>query len=91
MRLIVLERAAGELRPLDRILALLDPLLSRAATVVKFHDVLRVLIQVGRDEPDAGKQLTRLPFDLRNHAPRPLPRFGLILEAMIKNFRLRAC
>ena len=58
-RLVVFERAAGELRPLDGVLALLDPLLRRAATVVELHHALRLLGQVGHNEPDTGEQLAR--------------------------------
>ena len=70
-RLAIPEDEAGELRPFDGVLAFLDPLLRSTATVVELHDVLRVLVQVGRDEPDAGKQLTRVPF--RSSRPRAAP------------------
>ncbi|QEG35954.1 hypothetical protein Pr1d_32620 [Bythopirellula goksoeyrii] len=52
-RLVVLERAAGELRPFDGVLAFLDPLLPRAATVVELHHILGLFAQVGHDEPNA--------------------------------------
>ncbi len=62
--LVILERAARELRPLDGVLAFLDPLLRRAATVVELHHILRVLGQVGDNESDAREQFARVPFDL---------------------------
>ena len=66
--LVVLERAARQLRPLHRVLALLDPLLRRAAAVVEPDHPLRVPPQVGDDEADAGEQLARVPLHLGHHA-----------------------
>ena len=67
-RLVVLERAAGKLRPLDGVLAFLDPLLRSAATIVKLDHILRVLIQVGYDEADTREQLARVSLDLGYYA-----------------------
>jgi len=47
-----------------------------------------VLGQVSYNETDAREQFARMPFDLRDYASRPPPRFGLILKAMIKDLRL---
>ena len=66
--LIVLEGATGQLRPGDRVLAFLDPLLRRATSVVELHHILRVLIQIGHNEADTREQLACVPFHLRDHA-----------------------
>ena len=87
-RLVVLERAAGELRPLHRVLTLLDPLLRRAAAIVELDDVSRLLREIGDNEPHTGKQLPRVPFDLGNDAPGSLPRLGLITKAVVEDLRL---
>jgi hypothetical protein len=83
--LIVLERAAGELRPYHGVLAFLDPLLRRAATIVKLDHILRVLIQIGHNEADTWEQFACVSFDLGHDAPCPLSRFRLILEAVVEN------
>jgi hypothetical protein len=66
--LIVPERGARKFRPFDGVLAFLDPLLRRAATIVKLDHILRVLVQVGHDEADTREQLSCVPFDLGYHA-----------------------
>jgi hypothetical protein len=48
------ERSARQPRPLDRVLALLDPLLARSALVVEGNDALGRAAQVRHDEADAG-------------------------------------
>ena len=80
--LVVHEVVAGELRPLDRVLALLDPLLRHATPVVKLHHAVRVPAQVGDDEAHAGKQLAAVPLDLRHHAPGLVPARRPIREAL---------
>jgi hypothetical protein len=84
-RLVVLERAARELRPFDGVLAFFDPLLRRAATIVKLDHILRVLIQIGHNEADTWEQFACVSFDLGHDAPCPLSRFRLILEAVVEN------
>jgi hypothetical protein len=64
------ERAAGKPRPFDRALALLDPLLARAALVVEANDVLGRPRHVGHDKPDARVEFARMPFDLGDDATR---------------------
>jgi hypothetical protein len=56
---VVVELAARQPRPLDGVLALLDPLFRRAALVLEGHDALGGTPQVGDDEADAGIELSR--------------------------------
>lgn len=63
---VVFERAAGEHRPLHDVLAFLDLLLDRTATIVKRPQVLRLPGQIGPDKSDTGKQLARVPFVLHH-------------------------
>ena len=67
--------------PLDRTLAFLDPLLRRAALVVKGDDALSWPRQVGHDEADARVKLTRMPLDLRYDTARLFLALRLIGEA----------
>jgi len=53
------ERSARQPRPFDRALALLDPLLARAALVVERNHALGRPIHVRHDEPDAGIKLSQ--------------------------------
>ena len=87
-RRVVLEPPAGQLRPLHRVLAFLDPLLRRAALVVEVDDLLRVPLQVGDDEADAREQFAGVPGHPDHDAAGALPRTGLIAEAAIEDLRL---
>src|SRR5215469_17372475 len=87
-RRIVLETPARQLRPVHRILTLLDPLLRRTPPVVEADDLLRAPLQVGDDEADAGEQLARVPLHLGDHATGALPRTGLIAEAVVEDLGL---
>ena len=62
-------RAAGQPRPFDRVLALLDPVLRRAALVVKRDNPLGRTAQVGDDEADAGIKLARMSFHFGDDPP----------------------
>ena len=62
------EAAAGQAGPDDRVLAFLDVLLRRAALIVEQRHPLRRAGHVGHNEPDAGIQLARVPFDFRHDA-----------------------
>jgi hypothetical protein len=53
------ERATRKARPLDRALAFLDPLLARAALIVKGDNILCLTAQVRNDEADAWAFLSR--------------------------------
>src|SRR5580704_14672594 len=75
------ERAAGQPRPVDRVLAFLDPLLGRAALIVEGHDPLGRARQVGHDEADAGVEFARMPLDLGHDAARHLPTLRPVAEA----------
>ncbi len=86
--MIVLERTAGELRPFHGILAFLNPLFRRTATIVKLDHVLQVLIQIGHNEANSREQLACVPFNLRDYAARLLPRSRLVLKAVIKHLGL---
>jgi len=65
------EGAARQAGPLDRALALLDPLLGRAALVVERDDALGRPHQVGDNEADARIKLAGVPLDL-GHDPARL-------------------
>jgi hypothetical protein len=56
-----------------RALAFLDPLLARAALIVKGDDILGGARHVGDDEADARIEFARMPFDLGDDAARPRP------------------
>ncbi len=79
--LVVAKLAARQPRPLDGVLAFLDPLLRGAALIVEGHHPFRWSAQVGDDEADAGVQFARMPFDLGDHTTFLVPRTGLIAEA----------
>lgn len=59
--------------PFDRVLALLDVLLRRAALVLKHHVPVSTAREVGDDGADARIKLARMPFDLGNDPPFPAP------------------
>src|SRR4029453_13714339 len=72
------EGRARQSRPLDRVLALLDPLFGRPAPVVEGDDLPGRSTQVRHDEADARQQLAGMPFDLRDDAARPAPTLRLV-------------
>ena len=78
---IVVEPAARQACPPDRVLALLDPLLSRTALIVERDHPLGGAAQVGDNEPDPRVQLIRMPLDLGDDAAGLVPGSGLITEA----------
>ena len=61
---VVPEGMAGQPRPAERVLALLDLLLGGAAAVVELDHALVGSGQVGHDEADAGIELALVPLDL---------------------------
>src|SRR5262249_57326596 len=71
-----------------RMLALLDPLLCRAATVVETDDLLRVPLQVGDNETDPWEQFAGMPLHFRHHAAGLVPRPRSIAEAGVELLRL---
>ena len=71
---------AGQPRPVQGILAFLDPLLGPAATVVKVNHPLGSCAPVGQDETDSRKEFAAMPLDLGNHPTRPVPTGRLIFE-----------
>jgi len=71
---------------LHRVVPFFDLLFREAAPVVELNDVCAPLVQVGHDKTDAWEQLALLPFDLGYYATRLMPRFRLVLEAVIKHF-----
>src|SRR5262249_32633090 len=77
------ERPARQPRPLDRTLAFLDPLLSRAALVVEGDDALGRAAHVGHDEADAGIKFARMPLYLGDHSARLGPASCLIGEVSV--------
>jgi hypothetical protein len=66
--LVVSEVVATQPRPLDRILALLDPLLRRPTSIVEPHHASGSASEVGDDEADAREQFALMPLDLGHHA-----------------------
>ena len=75
------EGAARQPRPLDRVLAFLDPLLARAALIIESDDALGRACQIADDEADARVQLTRMPLHLGHDMARLVPALRLIAEA----------
>ena len=71
---------AGQSRPVQGILAFLDPLLGGAATVVKVNRALGSCAHIGYDETDSRKKFAAMPLDLGNHPASPVPTGGLIVE-----------
>ena len=59
-------------------------LFSGAALVVEAHHPIWLHRQVGNDEADKGKQLSRVPFDLGDDTAGLVPGYGLILELFIE-------
>ena len=78
------ERAARQPRPLDRSVALFDPLLACAALVVEGDDPLGRARQVGDDEADERIKLARMPLDLGDQPERLAPTSGLLGEIGIE-------
>jgi hypothetical protein len=68
--------------PIDRVLALFDPLLRCASLIVKGDDALGWPRQVGDNEPDARVKLARMPLDLGHDAARLIPALRPIGEAV---------
>ena len=85
--LIIHEVVAGQPRRVQGVLALFDPLLCRAAVVVKRHHVLRPPAEVGHDEPYAGEQLAVVPFHLGHHSAAGVPTGGLIRKTVVADKR----
>ena len=69
--------------PMCRLLALLDPLLRRAALVVEPHQRTTRQAHIRHDEPDARKQLTLVVLHLGDNPPRPRPTLRLIAKALV--------
>ncbi len=53
---------AGQSRPVQRILAFLDPLLGRATTVVKVNHALGSCAHIGHGETDPRKKFVSMPL-----------------------------
>src|SRR5271165_3863045 len=66
------EGSARQAGPLDRALALFDPLLCGAAVVIEGDEALHRPRQVGDDKADARIKLTRMPLDPRLREGRHL-------------------
>src|SRR6476620_8206317 len=75
------EGAARQACPFDRALSFLDPLLRRAALIVKGDDALRRSRQIGDDEADTRVKLIGVPLDLRYDPPGFVPALRSIAEA----------
>jgi hypothetical protein len=74
------EGAARQAGPLDRALALFDPLLAGAAVVVEGDDALGRSRQIGNDKADTRVKLTGVPLDLRHEPSGFLPALRLIAK-----------
>ena len=86
--LVGTEAVARKPRHCDRLLALFDPLLRRAALVVEAHHGPVIGCQTGHDEPDPREQLPEVALDLRHHPPLVLPTGRLIKKALVADRRL---
>ena len=64
---------ARQPRPVQGVLALLDPLLSRASAVLKMHHSFGSGTHVGHHKTDPRKQLTLMPLQLGNHTAQKYP------------------
>ncbi len=80
---IVEEAVAGEPRPFERVLALLDPLFGGSATVVEPNDIRCVSCEIGHDKTHSREQRTGVPLHLCHDPPRTIPTLGLILKARV--------
>ena len=83
---IVQEVVTRKSSPFYCILAFLDPLLRRAAPVVKLHYRVITPTQVRDNEAHAWKQLTLMPFHFGHHATGGVPTLGLIGETLVDSF-----
>ena len=72
---------AGEPRPFECVLALLDVLFGRAPVVVEGQHPFIGQTAIGDDEADAGEQFARMELDLGHNPARLRPAPRLILEA----------
>src|SRR3954471_22907905 len=70
--------------PIDRILALFDPLLRRAPLIVEGHHPLGWTAQVRHQEPDTRIEFARVPLDLGHDPAGAGPSLGLVAEAGVE-------
>src|SRR4029078_13744610 len=75
------ERPARQSGPLDRVLALFDVLLARAALVIEGDDALGRARQIADDEADRRTELARVPLHFGHDVARLVPALRLIGEA----------
>src|SRR5262245_11388432 len=75
-------------RPLDRALALLDPLLACSAFIVEGNDIFGGPRHVRHDEADTRIKFSGMPFDLGDDSARLCPASRLIGEIRIGTPRL---
>src|SRR5262249_26749085 len=78
------ECSACQPRPLDRALALLDPLLACSAFIVEGNDIFGGPRHVRHDEADTRIKFSGMPFDLGDDSARLCPASGLIGEICIR-------
>ena len=83
--LVVAKAVTGQARPVDRVLAFLDPLLGCTPAIVELRHPRSRSRQVGDDEADLGVQLTRMPLDLGHDTAGLAPGRGLVAEAGMKD------
>src|SRR5829696_369025 len=79
-----LHRPARQPRPPDRILTLSDPLLRRAALIVKGEHPLGWAAQVRDQKAHPGIEFTRMPLHLGHDPARVAPALGLVAEAGVE-------
>src|SRR3954471_13070486 len=70
--------------PPDRVLALFDPLLRRAALIVEGHYALGRAAQVRDQKAHPGIEFTRMPLDLGRDPAGAAPGLGLVAEAGVE-------
>src|SRR5262249_61071323 len=85
------ECSACQPRPLDRALALLDPLLACSAFIVEGNDIFGGPRHGRHDEADTRIKFSGMPFDLGDDSARLCPASRLIGEIRIGTPRLVSC
>ncbi len=68
---------AGQSRPVQGVLAFLDPLLGGAASIVKVHHPWSLCTHIGDNETDPRKEFALMPLNLGNHPTSPGPNWRL--------------
>ena len=79
---------AGKLRPVNRALSFLDPLLGSAALIVEVNHTAGGPPEICDDEPHTGEELTPVPLDLGDDAAGLRPALRPVTEARVEDLGL---